>query len=238
MSIQSGDSQSASSTGESVIAVPNHVTRESIPRPAADEMTSAINDQPSPLGPNTTAAAPEFRAKFAEETHQYIRDNIRLADQKATFFFTAATALLAFLYQNRISESWLKPHMSWNVLDVCAFLAMIALAIGALVALFVVMPRLPGSRRGYLFWEAIAEYESSRHYADDLTTLSQATLVQQKAEHCHDLAKVCRSKYRFLKVALVACGVGLFFSVVVFLFLRPGFSGVSAPTATVQAPMK
>lgn len=222
MSSQPNEPQSVQAKTESAIPVPESILRESIPRPVPEAAEQSNNDQATPLGVGSTAATPEFRSKFAEETHQYIRDNIRLADQKATFFFTAATALLAFLYQNRVSESWLKPVMTWNILDICAFVAMISLAIGALVSLSVVMPRLPGSRRGFLFWEAIAEYDSGRQYADDLATLSQATLAQQKAEHCHDLAKVCRTKYQWLKIAVIVCGIGLTFAVVVFLFWLPG----------------
>jgi hypothetical protein len=222
MTGQSNEPQSATGKTEAAIPVPDSILRESIPRPVREVAEQTDNGQATPVGGGSIAATPEARAKFAEETHQYIRDNIRLADQKATFFFTAATALLAFLYQNRVSEYWLKPVMTWNILDICAFGAMISLAIGALLSLSVVMPRLPGSRRGFLFWEAIAEFDSGRQYADDLATLSQATLAQQKAEHCHDLAKVCRAKYQWLKIALVVCGVGLTFAVIVFLVLIPG----------------
>jgi hypothetical protein len=132
--------------------------------------------------------------------------------------FTAATALLAFLYKNGVSGRWLKPLMHWNVLDTIGFVAMTALALGVLLALVVVIPRTPGSRRGFLFWEAIAEYESGRQYSDELRLLSAATLSQVKAEHCFDLARVCRMKYRVLRAAIWTGAVGLVASLFVFLF--------------------
>jgi hypothetical protein len=44
-----------------------------------------------------TQTISERHAKFSQDTHDYLREYIRNADQKATFFFAALTALLAFL---------------------------------------------------------------------------------------------------------------------------------------------
>lgn len=179
------------------------------------------SDIQQPAAP-AAAAAPgdaEARERFAESAHQYVREYIRLADQKATFLFTGATALLAFLYKNSVSARWLKPVMQWNILDTVTFVAMTALALGVLLALLVVIPRTPGSRRGFLFWEAIAEYDTGRQYSDELRQLSSATLFQVKAEHCFDLARVCRKKYRMLRAAMWTGAVGLAASLFVFLFV-------------------
>jgi multisubunit Na+/H+ antiporter MnhB subunit len=164
-----------------------------------------------------------------------VREYIRLADQKATFFFAGATALLAFLYRNDVSARWLKPPIMWNLLDVVALVAMVALAIGAVLALLVVIPRTPGSKRGYIFWEAIAEYRSGRDYADELSALSPATLYQIKAEHTFDLAHVCRRKYKMLRWSLWVGAVGLGAALIVFLFLTT--SRQETPQASTPAPV-
>lgn len=188
----------------------------SLPVPAMGT-TDLRHDVPSrPTGPSGTSDV-QVRLQFAEATHQYIRAYINAADQKATFFFTGATALLAFLYRINVSGRWLKPVMDWNIIDAVSFIAMVALAAGALSALLVIIPRTPGSRRGFIFWEAIAEYDTGRHYADELSMLSPASLFQVKAEHCFDLAGVCRRKYQLLRWALCICGVGLAASLIVFL---------------------
>ena len=165
-----------------------------------------------PLGDATA------RDRFAQRAHEYVREYIRIADQKAAFVFTAATALLAFQYKTGVSARWLRPVMQWNVLDVAAFVAMTGLAVGALLALWVVVPRTHGSRRGFLFWEAIAEYHNAREYADELRLLSGASLSLITSEHCFDLARVCRKKYSVLGAAIWAAAVGLASSLVVFLF--------------------
>ena len=106
-----------------------------------------------------------------------------------------------------------------HILDTIAFVAMAALAVGAFLALLVIIPRTPGSRRGFLFWEAIAEYETGRQYSDDISMLSGPSLIQVKAEHCYDLAVVCQRKYRMLRCALWTGAVGLAGALFVFLFL-------------------
>lgn len=200
------------------LPVPPALAREPLPTPSSGDDSAVDQRQPEPPTSFKAMHNAEAHERFAEGVHQYVREYIRLADQKATFLFTAGTALLAFLYKNGVSAKWLKPVMQWNILDMIAFVAMTALVLGVLLALLVVTPRTRGSRRGFLFWEAIAEYDSGRQYSDDLTQLSAATLSQVKAEHCFDLARVCRAKYRMLRGAIWAGAVGLAASLFVFLF--------------------
>jgi hypothetical protein len=200
------------------LPVPEEALRRPLSSGAHAPLEAAVAGTPVPSS-GVSSTGIEARAKFTDEVHQYIREYIRLADQKATFFFTGGTALLAFLYKNDVSSRWLKPILTWNVIDTVAFAAMVALALAAFLAILVVIPRTPGSRRGFVFWEAIAEYESGRHYADELASLSPASLAQAKAEHCFDIAKVCRRKYRVLKYAIWSGTVGLVASLLLFLFV-------------------
>lgn len=205
--------------GSEGLPVPAAAVRDPLPVPQEPASGSAEVAQPTTGGNASVRADLDTRGEFASFAHQYIRDYIALADQKATFFFTGATALLAFLYNQNVSDHWLKPLMEWNILDTIAFVAMAALAAGALLALLVIIPRTPGSRRGFLFWQAIAEYDTGRQYSDELWRLSGPSLVQIKAEHCYELARVCRRKYWMLRSALWTGAVGLAGSLFVFLFL-------------------
>ena len=227
--------QASGERGSEGLTVPAALAREPLPVPSAGSAAPpAEQHQPAPPVAGSGPGDVQAKLQFAEQTHQYIRDFIKLGDQKATFFFTGATALLAFLYRNGVSARWLRPVMDWNILDVFAFVAMVALAIGAVMALVVIIPRTPGSRRGFVFWEAIAEYDSGRQYADDLAMMSTGSLYQIKAEHCFDLARVCRSKYKFLRFALWIGAIGLAASLLVFL--TSGIRVTTAPHEAVSAP--
>lgn len=203
---------------------------------AAPKIVDVQSEEPQPSPPALGAddARSEARAQFVGAVHQYIRENIQFVDQKATFFATGATALLAFLYNQDLAEAWMKPLMQWNLLDLAAFVAMAGLAIGTVLALVVVRPRTPGSRRGFVFWEAIAEYDTARQYADDVAQLTPATLSQSIAEHCHDLSRVCRVKYKYLRCSIYSCSAGLLASICVFMFAGFDMAKVTSRDANEQ----
>ena len=200
----------------SELSVPEHLATEALPVPREEDHAGAEEGH-AIAGPVLTSA-PDDSNGFTEFVHYYIREYIRLADQKAGFFFAGSTALLAFLYRNDISERWLKPVMQWNIVDVLAFVAMFALAVGGFLAVLVVIPRRRGSRRSDIFWEGIAEYDNARDYADNISTLSSATVRQIKAEHCFEIASVCRRKYGMLIWSLRICATGLLAALLVILF--------------------
>lgn len=212
------ESQVARGNAGPALPVPPALAREALPMPSGGVESVTDSQQPNPPASGRLSSDARSLGEFVEFTHQYVREYIQLADQKAAFLFAGGTALLAFLHKSGVSTRWLTPVMQWNVLDIVAFVAMTALAVGILLAVWVVVPRTSGSRRGLLFWEAIADYDSGREYSDDLRQLSTATLSQVTAEHCFDLARVCRKKYRVLRAAIWAGSLGLAAAVLLFLF--------------------
>lgn len=72
----------------------------------------------------------EQAAAFSRHIHEYVREYIRLADQKAVFIFAFASALLAFLYQKDAHLTWYRPLGLWTALSPVALVAMVALAVG------------------------------------------------------------------------------------------------------------
>ena len=193
--------------------IPATIAGAPLPTPTDEHVEEASDAaQPTTVGSVSGVSVDtdlNTKSEFGAFAHHYIRDHITLADQKAAFCFTAATALLGFMYTENVSARWLKPVMQWNILDTIAFVAMAALAVGAFLAILVVIPRTSGSRRGFLFWEAIAEYGTGRQYSDELWQLSGPSLFQVKAEHCYELAVVCKQKYRMLQRSLWVSAVGL-----------------------------
>lgn len=159
-------------------------------------------------------------AKFADEAHVYLREYIRNADQKATFFFATLTAILAFLNSQNTPARWLKDVRSWSFVDFLGFLSMFGLAAGAITLLAVVFPRLRGSRRGILFFGAIAECDSSGHYVADVLARSGDDLVLAKLEHCHELSKVCCAKYRTLRAGFWIGCIGVASSLLFLLLAK------------------
>ena len=167
----------------------------------------------SAIGPgavlSTNIRKNDYAPHFIDDVHSYIREHIRNADRKAVFFFGATTALLAFLHSVGASSRWLKPVPTWTVMDAITFVGMLTLAAAAMAAAFTVVPRLPGPKGGMLYFNAIAKYGSPSEYAAGVFGVTEHVLVTEKAEHCHVLARICRTKYRCLCVSLWLSFVGL-----------------------------
>ena len=179
----------------------------------------STTEKVSAAAPHPTSAA---HAKFSDEAHSYVREYIRNADQKATFFFAALTAILAFLNAQNVASRWLKDVRLWSMVDALGFVSMLGLTAGAVTLLIVVFPRLKGSRRGLLFFNAIAEYGSSAEYASDVLTSSADSLVRTKLQHCYELSRICSAKYRALRIGFWLGSVGAASAVLFLFFTKTG----------------
>lgn len=181
--------------------------------------------EPSPTGiqpPETSVATNEnrgeFQWKFADETHQYVREYIQQADQKAAFFFAGSTALIAFLHKANLVKLWMKLPTQWVFVDMLSLLATIGLAVSAFACLATIFPRLKGSKRGHIFFSAIAEFETRKEYALDVLHREPGELIEAKLCHVHDLAIICRAKFTILKLGQWAGAVGVASTVLLLLF--------------------
>lgn len=159
----------------------------------------------------------EARSKFAEETHQYVREQIRFADQKATFFFAGATALLAYLHKLGMAAGWVENPRSWGIVQVVELVASLGLSLSAISCIWAVVPRLGGTKRGLIFFAAIREFESPSAYAEEVSRHSPRALCEAKLRHAYELAGVCERKYVALKLGQWLGAVGVVATLVLFL---------------------
>ncbi len=155
----------------------------------------------------------ESADKFASDVHTYIRQYIQFADQKAAFLFAGVATMTAFLHGRGITKLWFKDPRQWAIPDAIAFIAVAGLLVGAALAVFVILPRLGGAARGIVFWNAITLFENGKEYAAHVQKCDPAELAAAKLEHCHELARVCRRKYRIVAWALWCGSIGLVASV-------------------------
>ena len=137
----------------------------------------------------------ELRLKFGEEIHQSIRHSIRLADQKAAIFFAGATALLTYLNTLGLTNKWMTNPSSWGLVHALSFTATLGLVIGCVFCAFTIMPRLDGTKKGIIFFNAIGEYGSASEYSEHMLTRKISQLCDAEYKHTYELSGVCRAKY-------------------------------------------
>ena len=211
-------------SGTSSIPVPAAVQGSAIPRPESTPPES-IEGAPST---EITARGDQQRASqgadsaslhFARDVHAYLQDQIRLADQKATFFFAGGTALLAFLYNSEVLMYLKASPMEWNLVDIVGLVATISMIVSVFAAMIVVVPRTSGSRRGFIFWGAIPEFHSAEKYANESSSLSDRQVTQEFAMHSFELANVCLQKYKWLRISVISGLIGVASSLILLLLI-------------------
>jgi hypothetical protein len=160
----------------------------------------------------------DYKASFSEQTHLYIRQYIKMADQKASFYFAFFSAVIVYSDTVGFLRKWVADIPTWGLLEVVSFLSMLLLVLAAFGCLWVVKPRLSGSKRGLVFFYAIAEFESQTEFFNEMTSASRAKLYEEKVRHTFDIAQVCSDKYQALGVSLWFGAIGFALLVVLMLF--------------------
>ncbi len=155
--------------------------------------------------------------KYAQHLHSYIREYIAAADRKASFVFTVGAALLVYLYEKNIAVSWLVSPFSWTLSEIIAFVSMAGLSVSCVLAVFVVLPRLSGSKRGFIFWESIVEFNSPTEFSEAAQKLSDTEVTRELLLHSYELSNICKKKYYILNWALRIGGVGAIATIIYLL---------------------
>ena len=93
------------------------------------------------------------------------------------------------------------------------------LIVGIILGLAVVFPRRgSGVRRGFVFWESIAQYPSADDYTKDLMNITEDELDRKMAEQQYYVSIAATKKYHMLRRAFWATSVGaLFITITAFI---------------------
>jgi hypothetical protein len=149
------------------------------------------------------------QTEFAYFLHQYLRDFIKFADQKAAFIFALSSGIAAFLVRSGAHKIFLTPLSSRSFSDWAAFLACISAAVAGLLSLAVVLPRLRGRSTGVIYWKGIVGTGSALAYQGLLRAADNHRITGALLEHCYELAQIADRKYEILKWALWVGAVGV-----------------------------
>lgn len=158
---------------------------------------------------------------FCEFTHQYLRQYIELADQKAAFLFAVVSALSAYAVSSSFSPFanpaiWCWPP-DWH--HFAGKISIFLFFFSAFFCILVVLPRLwPNPQPGLIFWEDILAMPSQEKYVETACSQTSQTASCQMAKHAYTLAGVCKRKYLLLKLAMYSALLGL---ILISIYLWP-----------------
>jgi Family of unknown function (DUF5706) len=183
------------------------------PQPSSREMESqrlssaatVARSQPEGKSHASSEATEEWSAEqkeFASLVHQYLRDFIKFADQKAAFIFAVASATFAFLVKQGAYKSLLIPIAGRGFPEWAAFLSCLLVGFAGLFSLLVVLPRLRGQGDGLIYWKGIVKSGDVSNYLSRIQQFRDGQLTNVVLKHCYELAQIADRKYELLKWAM------------------------------------
>ena len=142
--------------------------------------------------------------EFLWKVHSNISDQVKFADQKAGFVAVLSTGVMGGLHSVRVHEHFTQSPMSAWGWSGWAGAAAFGLLAASLVACFAaIAPRRRfTSPRGFIFWGAIAAYDSGEEFQQDLMASSPEELATHLSHQTYQLARICREKYSWLNWAI------------------------------------
>ncbi len=167
------------------------------------------------------AGISEVEAGFGEMVHENLRQNIGLADQKATFLIAMVGAALAFLQDKGICQQWIQSPLAWGVGDLFAFVCVMALLAGAFAALLTILPRFSKAPPGVVYFLGISQYEGPDVYAGTVTGMTRMDLYRAWLRDSYYLSHVCSRKFRWVSRATMAAAIGLGLAILHIAFAGP-----------------
>lgn len=146
---------------------------------------------------------------FANFHEGYVRHYIALADTKAAWVFTVASAAIAFIFGRTASKTELLDPQ-WSMATALVWSAAAFLCLSALFSFSVIRPRKPSScGDGIVFFAQVAGKANAKAYGSEVGSYDKASLTAARLEHCYDVSRVCASKYASLRLGIWSGLVGI-----------------------------
>lgn len=167
-------------------------------------------------------------SSLSEFIHQYLRQYISLADQKAAFIFTISSAIVAYTTTSSFSPFKAPCICPITFHIACGYISILLFILSALASVAVVFPRLSQitqQHKGLIFWEEIRNFSSAEEYSAKFIKLTKQDTLKEISTHSYILAGICKNKYFALNGAMyLAAGAFIFW----LLYLYPILSKLSS----------
>jgi Family of unknown function (DUF5706) len=174
-------------------------------------------DQQSALQPGPTSNADsKSQWLFALEAHKYVRELLINADNKSHRYIAFSSAIIIWL--SSFKKNLPTQIADWHYFEFLYVAAALGMGACALLSIFAILPRLKGSARGMIYFNSVADFESTSDYAVAVLKLTEQELVIEKLKHVAELSKICRDKFYWLKLAVRVGVVGLIATIVFAVF--------------------
>ena len=147
---------------------------------------------------------------FGKDVHQYLYNQVSIADAKVGLLLTVNSLIIAYLFENRIPNA--------SILETAAFsLAIVFFFLSDLISFLTIFPRLFSGGKGVIFWGDITTRESPQAYAEDVKQLNAAQLGEAYAHNNYYVSQIVKRKYRYIRQSMIFLFLGLLGAIFYFI---------------------
>ena len=160
-----------------------------------------VIDELSSNQPTTSSDGKEL-VEHLWNVHGYIITHFRFGDSKAALVILFNAMLLKAFHGAGIHQLMMNTAIKeLSLLLWAAWFAVVLLAIGIVLAMWSVLPKLRNEEdKGFIYWESIASHEREEAHWRALNAESE--LPQCLANHLFAIAVIAKRKFRVLQLAM------------------------------------
>jgi hypothetical protein len=152
------------------------------------------------------------KREFVSELRGHLDGRTTAADFKASVVFAASSALVAYL-----SHQFYEPVDHTLVGTAFQILALVSFLVAASLAGYAFTPRTKSSTESVSFFGTISSSETSAHYVARVISQTDDQLIEEELSHIYDISKIVNKKFSILSLSILACYLGLAFTVLWFI---------------------
>jgi len=146
-------------------------------------------------------------SEFVAGQQEYVTNYIQLADAKAGVAITATGGALVFLLnQDRFLNSLLGLYDAPQV--VASIVTLLLLVASSAMSFYVIFPRIPLAGDSPVAWGAIASLSNGAEYSNKIMATDGSELIRARLSNIYNLSVACAQKYKWLRRAMIAGGLG------------------------------
>lgn len=143
----------------------------------------------------------DAHADFSAFHEEYVGRYIALADTKAAASFGVSAGLLGYLstmsaFRDENSAILITPT------SVLGAAGCVLLALSALCAAAVIVPRLPKKGESVVFWGAVSQFPDAERFKTAVHGMTASQLTDARLTHSYNVSTVCTAKYLWLRRSL------------------------------------
>lgn len=147
---------------------------------------------------------------FGKDIHQYLYNQVLIADAKVGLLLTINSLIIAYLFDNRTTNNSVPVTIAFS-------LSLLFFILSDLISFLTIFPRLISGGKGLIFWGDITTRNSPQEYAADVDQMDMAQLCEEYVHNNFYVSQIIKRKYHYIRQSMIFLFLGLASAIIYFI---------------------